>query len=46
MREAWDVANGQPLVKVVTDYMSWLLGTGFGAWGLHRWHYFTWEERG
>jgi hypothetical protein len=44
LREALDVANGQPLAKAFTDYASWLLGTGFAAWGLYRWHYFRWED--
>lgn len=35
-REAYDVANGQPLVKAFTDYASWLLGCGVAAWGLTR----------
>lgn len=43
MREAYDVAHGQPLVKAFTDYASWLVGTGFGAWGLYRWHHFRWS---
>ena len=43
LREAWDVAGGQPLVKAATDYASWLLGTGFAAWGLYRWHHFRWN---
>lgn len=36
LREAYDVANGQPLVKAFTDYGSWLLGCGASAWGLYR----------
>lgn len=43
LREAYDVANGQPPFKAVADYFSWLLGTGFGAFGLYRWYYYTWE---
>jgi hypothetical protein len=45
LREAWDVANGQSVLKAFTDYLSWLLGSGFGVWGLYRWHYFKWEDR-
>lgn len=44
LREAYDVRQGQSLVKAITDYISWLLGTGFGAWGIYRWAYFTWEK--
>jgi hypothetical protein len=36
MREAYDVSVGQPLVKAFTDYASWIIGTGVGAWGLYR----------
>ncbi|MCI0352577.1 MAG: hypothetical protein L0Z53_24420 [Acidobacteriales bacterium] len=37
LREAYDVANGQPLVKVAFDYASWLIGAGASAYGLFRW---------
>ena len=36
LREAFDVAQGQSQVKAVTDYISWVLGCGVAAWGLHR----------
>jgi hypothetical protein len=36
LREAYDVSVGQPLVKAFTDYASWIIGTGVGAWGLYR----------
>lgn len=36
LREAYDVANGQPLVKAFTDNLSWLAGCGCAAWGLYR----------
>ena len=36
MREAWDVANGQALIKAFTDYASWLTGCGVATWGLYR----------
>jgi hypothetical protein len=35
-REAFDVANGQPLIKVFTDAVSWIIGMGLAIWGLHR----------
>lgn len=40
-REAYDVHNGQPLVKAYTDALSWGLGMALGIWGLYRW-----EKRG
>ena len=43
LREAWDVGQGQSVIKAFCDYLSWLLGAGFGVWGLYRWHYFGWE---
>lgn len=36
LREAWDVAHGQTLLKAFTDYASWLLGCGGSVWGLYR----------
>lgn len=36
LREAWDVAHGQPLWKAFTDYLSWFLGCAFSAWLLYR----------
>ena len=36
MREAYDVANGQVLVKAFTDYISWCAGCGVAVWGLFR----------
>ncbi len=36
MREAWDVAHGQLLIKAFVDYASWVCGCGFGVWGLYR----------
>lgn len=44
LREAFDVANGQPLFKAPIDYVSWLLGLGVAVWGLYRWRYFSWEQ--
>ena len=45
LREAYDVAHGQSLVKAFTDYASWLAGTGCAAWGLYRWSYFGWDSK-
>ncbi|RPH38308.1 hypothetical protein EHM92_00055 [bacterium] len=39
LREAYDVANGGPLIKSFTDYASWFLGCAASAWGLYRYHY-------
>lgn len=36
LREAYDVAHGQHLVKAFTDYTSWFLGTGCSAFGIYR----------
>jgi len=36
MREAYDVAHSQALLKAFTDYASWLLGCGFSVFGLYR----------
>jgi hypothetical protein len=36
LREAVDVAHGQPLVKAFTDYASWLLGSGVSVWAIYR----------
>jgi hypothetical protein len=36
LREAFDVAAGQPILKAATDYVSWFAGTGFMAWLLYR----------
>ena len=36
LREAYDVAQGQPLVKAFTDYASWLLGCGGSVWLIYR----------
>ena len=36
LREAYDVANGQTVIKAFTDYLSWLAGCGVSAWGLYR----------
>lgn len=36
LREAWDVHQGQSIVKAFTDYASWFLGCGCCAYGLHR----------
>lgn len=36
LREAWDVHQGQSIVKAFTDYTSWFLGCGCSAYGLHR----------
>lgn len=44
-REAWDVANGQPIVKALTDYLSWALGLGLGIWATYRLIWLTWEDR-
>ncbi len=35
-REAYDVAQGQPLLKAYTDYASWLIGMALAIWGLAR----------
>jgi hypothetical protein len=36
LREAYDVSIGQPLVKALTDYASWLIGSGCSIWGVYR----------
>jgi hypothetical protein len=35
VREPFDVYNGQPRIKAVTDFISWVLATSLGAWGLY-----------
>ena len=35
-REAVDVANGQPLIKAFTDYLSWFLGCAASVYAIHR----------
>lgn len=35
-REVFDVHNGQPLVKAITDWISWISGMAAAIWGLHR----------
>lgn len=45
MREAWDVANGQPLIKAFTDYASWLVGLGLGIWATYRLIWLAWEDK-
>jgi hypothetical protein len=36
-REAWDVLNGQPIIKAITDDLSWLVaGSLIGIWLLYR----------
>lgn len=44
MREAWDVANGQPLVKAFTDYASWLIGLALGIWATYRLIWLDWRQ--
>lgn len=36
LREPIDVALGQTVTKAITDFTSWILGTGVSAWGLYR----------
>jgi hypothetical protein len=36
MREPMDVAHGQLLVKVFTDWISWAAGFSVAAWALYR----------
>ena len=36
LREAFDVAAGQPLLKAVTDYISWFAGAGVASWLAYR----------
>lgn len=36
MREAFDVSHGQPVVKVITDYFSWVAGLALAAWAVKR----------
>ena len=36
LREAFDVYNGQLLIKAVTDYISWLTGLGCSVYALYR----------
>lgn len=35
-REAWDVYNGQSLIKAFTDYISWIFGSAVSLWGIYR----------
>ena len=42
LREAFDVAYGQPLFKAPVDYASWCLGLAVGSWALYRWKYLGW----
>lgn len=35
-REAYDVANGQPLLKAYTDYVSWAIGMACAIWLIRR----------
>ena len=35
-REIWDVSAGGPLIKSVTDWISWVIGIGGAAYGLYR----------
>lgn len=35
-REAYDVANGQPFAKAITDWISWGLGLALAIYGLQR----------
>jgi len=44
MREPWDVAHGQPVVKAATDFASWCIGLGLGAWGTYRLIWLNWER--
>lgn len=43
-REAWDVHNGQPIVKAFTDYISWAIGLGLGIWATYRLIWLTWDD--
>ena len=36
LREAWDMAHGQSLLKAGTDHLSWAIGLTGTAWGLIR----------
>lgn len=36
LREAFDVAAGQTLLKAVLDYVSWFSGAGLSCWLLYR----------
>lgn len=45
LREAVDVSNGQPVVKAMTDYASWLAGIGLGIWATYRLVWLDWEDR-
>lgn len=36
LREAYDVAQGQPLWKAFSDNLSWLCGCAVSVWGLWR----------
>lgn len=36
LREAWDVAAGQSLIKASVDYFSWFAGCAVAAYGLYR----------
>ncbi len=36
LREAFDVAAGQPVLKAVTDYISWFLGSSMASWMIYR----------
>ncbi len=35
-REPYDVSNGQPLLKAITDFISWVVGCAVGVWGIYR----------
>lgn len=36
LREVFDVAAGQSLLKAVSDYVSWFSGATFSCWLLYR----------
>mgnify|MGYP001610261558 CR=1 FL=1 len=36
LREAYDVGAGQPVIKALTDQLSWLLGTAGSAYAIYR----------
>ncbi len=44
-REAWDVSQGQPVVKALTDYLSWAIGLSLGIWATYRLIWLDWRDQ-
>lgn len=45
MREAWDVHNGQSVIKAFTDYASWGIGLALGIWATYRLIWLDWRDK-